>query len=1201
METLVSSSSTVVESGLRGVAFGVSVSPASVALGLSDGRIFYCSVGSQDLSILHDFDACPERTGIPLAALRYVPMLDCLVALSADGVLWMHLRDERNDMFFPGNCIADGVDSFDVVVLDDDALICTYCVADGLIQVLRVTRLAFDVVSEFPCPQEPNDGHNSRRRLVWATPTVIGVLSGTEFAYFVGLDGVLIPPVCTKRASKVLCLTSLAHSFSWDDRTSSGASLQQFALTFESTTIPNEHFTFRTSVMHVGGGEVRTIRTFDLLSNLMPRFTACHGPWLVVGGAHGLDFYDPENGDFAQSTLEDADLALCDLQWEVSVSKPSREWFTQHRVSVCVDTRDHMTLLTLQSFPDIISGLLQNAAFQMHWIEALMQFGHSVGANLLMPPGATANVSSKSVIFTSYGKLISRCTVHPGDEDDLVSSAGSDISPHRSSGGKTSDVCPVCWKKLSLIGSHRCNCCGQKVCSGCHRRIVLAEYGLRQLPGRTGPNGNVCLGCDGAADSNFYRLLVARRYHHVIRYLSSYPDRCSRFSLQEVIPCCIEQCFHEKKFQWAARLVCLYVQAEDAWHTWVLNFALEGKLGMLVDVLPDAAASAAGTIILLQLIRHDTQRLFRIVRRWRLSTYNADVVCEGIVTRLRALQRDALHNYDEIKNVSCTSGDSRGDIRANIGDLISVNSGARGMAYAWYFNAESEHLMLALLRIVDLNGSDGKDSVSQRTVAQACDPAAYRQCMLYLEHYLAWAPGQEFFSETRRRSESVFGNGLRRVAATRRFLDVFDFWDVFSANKLLPRFLSSNPSFRGEEPLLISILQHYGAEYCRHLFTFEGAQFHELLDATVSILEPTPIMKLIFLHELTIFSPNSTAGYHQELAELYLEFAPGSLLGFVRNREVDALDWLKLASQVEQRRMFQELVYIIGRTGNDSEAIRVALRCLGNVSLAIEYVVDSGDETLWELTIGHVLQSQSLIGQFLDVVGDRYDPAKFLARIPSCNRFNIPHVCPKLARLCVDRQCTENIAEAQVHVVAEESFGRMRRLQKESRKGVRVAPFMETCILCKQPTFLENSIVAGHRGVLHASCFQKTFKRMHSKEDHITKELMWDLARFRAKKSVAVRDPVELVPRNVLVLVSSFLDPYSRLCCEAVSMKWRRTFVGLRRSVWSTGGNLHGIYRQKVHSRMTRLNPNPAAINRTVSSTTLTSCGLYYLRDEEIQ
>jgi hypothetical protein len=1199
METLVSSSACPTESGLRGIVVGVSIGRASVALGLGDGRIFYCAIGSDDLTILHDFDACPDKTGVPLLALRYVAALDCLLALTADGVLWMHLRDERSDMFFPGNCIADGVDNLDVVQLDDDALVAVHCATHKLIQVIRVTRIQFDVVSEFPCPSLSalDVGVNSTINdihLVWASPTIIGVVSGTEFAQFVGLDGMLVSPSIERRGSRVLVVTPLSHKFSWDDKSSTATIVEQFAVTFELVGHPHDYFTFKMSIYHINNGEIRVLRSFDLLSNVEPRFVACFGPWVVAGGSHGLDFYDPDTGVFAQSTLEDTDLKLCDLQWEVSRAVgPSLEWFTERRVVVCINSADQMTILTLRSFPDIIGGLLQNAAFQMSWIESLMQFGHSVGANVLMPPGATANVSSKSALFTAYGKLISRCAVHQDDDDDLTSSGGSDVSPHRvlnESNAKA--VCPVCWKKISFIGSHRCNACGQKVCATCNRRINISEYGLRQLAGRTGSNGNVCVKCDGAADCNFYRLLVARRYHHVIRYLAAHPERCSQFSLQEVIHCCIEQCFHEKKYQWTAKLVCWYIQAEDAWQTWILTFSVEGKLGLLVDVLPDAAAAAAGTTILLQLIRRDTARLFRSLRRWKIEIYDSNVVCEGIVTRLRSLQRDAIRQCEESQRfASAVAASVDRDNKATVDDVSAQRDISLSMAYAWYLDAEGEQLLQSLLRVVELQSSvpdpqDGRES------------APFRMCLLYVEHYLAWAPALELFSATRRRSESIFGDCSFRVGATRRYFEVFDFWEVFSSNKLLPQFVSANPIAQDDQPLLIAVLHHFCVEFCRHLFTYEGNQFHDLVHRIFTILKKYPSVKLRFLHEMTVFSPKSTSDYHQDLADLYLELAPGSLLGFVRNRLVDSLDWLKLAALVEQRRMFPELVYIIGRTGNDAEAIRVALRCLRNVAIAIEYVVDSGDNALWELAIEHVVQSPQLIGQFLDVVGDRYDPAKFLARLPTPNRFNIPSVCSKLARLCVDRVCTGNIAEAQVSVLADESFGRLRTFNKQSRRGVKVAPFMEACILCKKPTFLENTIVAGSRGVMHQSCFQSTFRQLQN-QDHVTKDLLWDLARYRTKKSVAVRDPVELLPSRVVVTIMSFLDSKVRVRCEAVSTKWRRTFAGHRRSIWSTGGNLHSVYRQKVQARMTPTLTNPSAVNHTVSTTTLAKCGLYYIREDE--
>ncbi|KAH9581905.1 hypothetical protein LSM04_000083 [Trypanosoma melophagium] len=168
------------------------------------------------------------------------------------------------------------------------------------------------------------------------------------------------------------------------------------------------------------------------------------------------------------------------------------------------------------------------------------------------------------------------------------------------------------------------------------------------------------------------------------------------------------------------------------------------------------------------------------------------------------------------------------------------------------------------------------------------------------------------------------------------------------------------------------------------------------------------------------------------MSELYLEYAPEKLLTFIQNPLVMGLNWRQLAKTVENRKMFRKLIYIVGKTGNDLEAVRMAIRCMKSVSLALEYIKDNPNKIhLWNSLVTNVIQSPILIGDFLDAVEDFTIVEFLLKSIPKQNRLNIDRIGPRLNKALRNKWCTERIDESSVDSMLEDNYTLLALLRKK--------------------------------------------------------------------------------------------------------------------------------------------------------------------------
>lgn len=88
---------------------------------------------------------------------------------------------------------------------------------------------------------------------------------------------------------------------------------------------------------------------------------------------------------------------------------------------------------------------------------------------------------------------------------------------------------------------------------------------------------------------------------------------------------------------------------------------------------------------------------------------------------------------------------------------------------------------------------------------------------------------------------------------------------------------------------------------------------------------------------------------------------------------------------VEKRRLYPEMVHILGRMGNTKDALNLIIERIGDVKKAIEFVQEHDEEELWEDLIEHSMKNPTFVSGLLENIGacEHVKPLDLIRRIPN--------------------------------------------------------------------------------------------------------------------------------------------------------------------------------------------------------------------------
>ena len=93
-------------------------------------------------------------------------------------------------------------------------------------------------------------------------------------------------------------------------------------------------------------------------------------------------------------------------------------------------------------------------------------------------------------------------------------------------------------------------------------------------------------------------------------------------------------------------------------------------------------------------------------------------------------------------------------------------------------------------------------------------------------------------------------------------------------------------------------------------------------------------------------------------------------------------------------------MFLLGRMGNNKEALSLIMDQLNDISKAIEFAKEENDEELWEDLITASLGRADFIKELLFNIGTHVDPIKLIKKIP--NGMKIPSLRDALVKILQD-------------------------------------------------------------------------------------------------------------------------------------------------------------------------------------------------------
>ncbi|CAG8470961.1 7415_t:CDS:10 [Dentiscutata heterogama] len=187
--------------------------------------------------------------------------------------------------------------------------------------------------------------------------------------------------------------------------------------------------------------------------------------------------------------------------------------------------------------------------------------------------------------------------------------------------------------------------------------------------------------------------------------------------------------------------------------------------------------------------------------------------------------------------------------------------------------------------------------------------------------------------------------------------------------------------------------------------------------------------------------------FHDLQVELYAEYDYHRLIEFLRTSNYYSLE--KAYEICKQRDLVSEMVFILGRMGNNKQALMLIIERLGDVQRAIDFAKEQADEYLWEDLLTYSLDKPRFITGLLDNLGSiDIDPKQLIKRIP--NGLEIVGLKQALIKVLQDFNLQASLREGCQKILVSDSVSMANQLHRAQKRGISCRDDM-TCSVCSTP------------------------------------------------------------------------------------------------------------------------------------------------------
>ncbi|XP_070520756.1 vacuolar protein sorting-associated protein 41 homolog isoform X2 [Cardiocondyla obscurior] len=152
---------------------------------------------------------------------------------------------------------------------------------------------------------------------------------------------------------------------------------------------------------------------------------------------------------------------------------------------------------------------------------------------------------------------------------------------------------------------------------------------------------------------------------------------------------------------------------------------------------------------------------------------------------------------------------------------------------------------------------------------------------------------------------------------------------------------------------------------------------------------------------------DSKGKYHGLLVRLYADYSRDKLLPLLRRSDNYPIQ--QALDICTQRQFYPEMVYLLGRIGNTSEALALMTRELNDMESAIAFCQEHDDEELWNDLINYSLDKPAAITFLLQKIGTYVDPRLMVQMIEPT--LQIPGLKKALVKMMCDYNLQVSVQE----------------------------------------------------------------------------------------------------------------------------------------------------------------------------------------------
>ncbi|KAL8999645.1 MAG: hypothetical protein Q9169_001605 [Polycauliona sp. 2 TL-2023] len=195
---------------------------------------------------------------------------------------------------------------------------------------------------------------------------------------------------------------------------------------------------------------------------------------------------------------------------------------------------------------------------------------------------------------------------------------------------------------------------------------------------------------------------------------------------------------------------------------------------------------------------------------------------------------------------------------------------------------------------------------------------------------------------------------------------------------------------------------------------------------------------------------------------LFAEYDRRLLMNFLKTSQTYTLD---SASKIcKQRKYTPELVYLLSKEGRMTEALRLIIDEIGDVSQAISFAKEQGDQSLWDDLLNYSMNKPSFIRGLLEEVGTSIDPVKLVRKIPE--GLEIEGLKGGLKRIIREYEIQHSISEGVARVLRGEVAAAMADKGKGLNRGIK----FEIGEIHKDPITMHNPRTGRPRQIKKGHC-----------------------------------------------------------------------------------------------------------------------------------